>query len=100
MVFTTFGTVAGPNLVNVMGNFAHFIGVPSLAGPFILVAVAYILAGVVLFIMLRPDPLVIARTLESINQEPSTQEHLVTAEQTENKRGIIVGERLWFLLKW
>lgn len=31
MVFTTFGAVAGPNLVNVMGNFAISIGVPSLA---------------------------------------------------------------------
>lgn len=57
MVSTTFGAVAGPNLVNVMGNFALSIGVPSLAGPFILAA------GVVLFIMLRPDQLVIARTI-------------------------------------
>ncbi|MDF2566508.1 MAG: transporter, partial [Massilibacillus sp.] len=44
MVFTTFGAVAGPNLVNVMGDFALSIGVPSLAGPFILGAAAYILA--------------------------------------------------------
>src|SRR5690606_21216390 len=64
MVFTTFGAVAGPNLVNVMGNVAVSIGVPSLAGPFILSAAAYILAGLVLFIMLRPDPLLIAKTIE------------------------------------
>ena len=55
MVMTTFGAVAGPNLVNVMGKFAVFIGVPSLVGPFILAAAAFILAGLVLFIMLRPD---------------------------------------------
>ncbi|MCM3673269.1 MULTISPECIES: MFS transporter [Peribacillus] len=97
MVFTTFGAVAGPNLVNVMGNFALSIGVPSLAGPFILAAAAYILAGVVLFIMLRPDPLVIARMIEATNQEPSDKGHLATAEHTENKRGIIVGATIMVL---
>ncbi|WIW28590.1 MFS transporter [Bacillus inaquosorum] len=97
MVFTTFGAVAGPSLVNVMGNFALSIGVPSLAGPFILAAAAYILAGVVLFIMLRPDPLVIARTIEATNQEPSDKRHLETTEHTENKRGIIVGAAIMVL---
>lgn len=91
MVFTTFGAVAGPNLVNVMGNFASSIGVPALAGPFILAAAAYILAGIVLFIMLRPDPLVIARTIEATNEEPREKGHLVATEHTENKRGIFVG---------
>ncbi|MCY8491996.1 MFS transporter [Bacillus inaquosorum] len=97
MVFTTFGAVAGPSLVNVMGNFALSIGVPSLAGPFILAAAAYILAGVVLFIMLRPDPLVIARTIEATNPEPSDKGHLETTEHTENKRGIIVGAAIMVL---
>ncbi|MCY7821143.1 MFS transporter [Bacillus inaquosorum] len=97
MVFTTFGAVAGPSLVNVMGNFALSIGIPSLAGPFILAAAAYILAGVVLFIMLRPDPLVIARTIEATNPEPSDKGHLETTEHTENKRGIIVGAAIMVL---
>ncbi|PFN99498.1 MFS transporter [Bacillus sp. AFS076308] len=97
MVFTTFGAVAGPNLVNVMGNFALSISVPSLAGPFILAAAAYILAGVVLFIMLRPDPLVIARTIEATNQEVSDKGQLATTEHTENKRGIIVGATIMVL---
>ena len=30
MVMTTFGAVAGPNLVGVMGDFAHSIGIPNL----------------------------------------------------------------------
>lgn len=97
MVFTTFGAVAGPNLVNVMGNFALSIGVPSLAGPFILGAAAYILAGLVLFIMLRPDPLVIARTIEATNQERSDKGLSATTEHTENKRGIIVGATIMVL---
>lgn len=65
MVSTTFGAVAGPNLVGVMGKFALSIGVPALAGPFILSAGAFILAGIVLFIMLRPDPLITAKMIEA-----------------------------------
>ncbi|MGQ9005886.1 MFS transporter [Bacillus subtilis] len=97
MVFTTFGAVAGPSLVNVMGDFALSIGVPSLAGPFILAAAAYMLAGVVLFIMLRPDPLVIARTIEAANEEPGAKGHLAATEHTENKKGIIVGATVMIL---
>ncbi|AWX23388.1 MULTISPECIES: MFS transporter [Bacillus] len=97
MVFTTFGAVAGPSLVNVMGDFALSIGVPSLAGPFILAAAAYMLAGVVLFIMLRPDPLVIAKTIEAANEEPGDKGHLTATEHTENKKGIIVGATVMVL---
>ncbi|CAF1854635.1 Riboflavin transporter RfnT [Bacillus subtilis] len=97
MVFTTFGAVAGPSLVNVMGDFALSIGVPSLAGPFILAAAAYMLAGVVLFIMLRPDPLVIARTIEVANEEPGDKGHLAATEHTENKKGIIGGATVMVL---
>ncbi len=97
MVFTTFGAVAGPSLVNVMGDFALSIGVPSLAGPFILAASAYMLAGVVLFIMLRPDPLVIAKTIEAANEEPGDKGHLAATEHTENKKGIIVGATVMVL---
>ncbi|MDZ5672027.1 MFS transporter [Bacillus stercoris] len=97
MVFTTFGAVAGPSLVNVMGDFALSIGVPSLAGPFILAATAYMLAGAVLFIMLRPDPLVIARTIEAANVEPGNKGHVAAAEHTENKKGIIVGATVMIL---
>jgi MFS family permease len=97
MVFTTFGAVAGPNLVGVMGNFALSIGVPSLAGPFILSAAAYILAGLVLFAMLRPDPLYIARAIETSNQENNHKEHSAKTERTENKRGILVGATIMVL---
>ncbi|MFJ7472107.1 MFS transporter [Peribacillus frigoritolerans] len=97
MVFTTFGAVAGPNLVNVMGDFALSIGVPSLAGPFILSAAAFILAGLVLFILLRPDPLVIARTIEASKQESNRLGYSADTEQMVNKRGIIVGAAIMVL---
>ncbi|MBT2719251.1 MFS transporter [Bacillus sp. ISL-57] len=97
MVFTTFGAVAGPNLVNVMGDFALSIGVPSLAGPFILSAAAFILAGLVLFVLLRPDPLVIARTIEASKQESNRLGYSADTEQMVNKRGIIVGAAIMVL---
>ncbi|MEI2361618.1 MFS transporter [Priestia megaterium] len=97
MVFTTFGAVAGPNLVNVMGDFALSIGVPALAGPFILAAAAYILAGLVFFILLRPDPLLIARAIEANKQERDAQQNLTNTEQSTNKKGVAVGATVMVL---
>lgn len=63
LVATTLGAVAGPNLVTVMGRLAESWGIPALAGPFLLAAVAYGSAGAVLWVLLRPDPLLLAREL-------------------------------------
>jgi MFS family permease len=65
LVATTLGGVAGPNLAEFTGEVAHTFGIPHLAGPFLLAGVAYALATVVLAIWLRPDPLLLARTLEA-----------------------------------
>lgn len=63
MVATTLGAVAGPNLVEPLGDLALGVGVPALAGPFLLAAVAYLGAGAVLVALLRPDPYLVAREL-------------------------------------
>lgn len=63
MVATTLGAVAGPNSVEVAGEVVEAFGVPPLAGPFLLAAVAYGLAGLVLFVFLRPDPFLVAQAL-------------------------------------
>jgi MFS family permease len=93
MVATTFGAVAGPNLVDVMGKFAESVGVPALAGPFMLAAAAYILAGLVPLIFLRPDPLVISKALAA---QPETGKHANATKKkadkgTVNKQGIMLG---------
>ena len=62
---TTVGAVAGPNLVGPMGSVADTLGLPTLAGPFLLSAVAYGGAAVVLALFLRPDPLLEARRRET-----------------------------------
>lgn len=90
MVSTTFGAVAGPNLVDVMGRFAEGIGIPPLAGPFILAASAYILAGLVLIALLRPDPLIVAK---AITESGMAEEKNIPVEGdgTSSRRGIVVG---------
>jgi MFS family permease len=98
MVSTTFGAVAGPNMVEVMGRIAHSIGVPALAGPFILAATAFILAGLVLLIFLRPDPLLVAQAIAAENRK-GTDNSVVNNPITLsiNNRGIIVGATIMVL---
>lgn len=96
MVSTTFGAVAGPNLVEVMGTFATSIGVPALAGPFILGAAAFTLAGLVLLIFLRPDPLIVAQAIA----EAKRAEQMDSTDPgtgAVNNRGIIVGASVMIL---
>lgn len=54
---TTIGAVAGPNLSGVGGGLGVAVGVPSLAGPFLFSAAAFLLAAVTVWVFLRPDPL-------------------------------------------
>jgi MFS family permease len=61
LVATTLGAVLGPNLVEPTGALAGAIGVRELAGPFMLATVAYALAAVAVLVLLRPDPLLVAR---------------------------------------
>jgi MFS family permease len=58
---TTFGAVAGPNLVEPTGALARAASLPELAGPFLLSLAAYGLAAAVVGALLRPDPLLVAR---------------------------------------
>lgn len=62
---TTFGGVAGPNLLAPAGSVATALGLPELTGLFLFSAVAFALAALVLFALLRPDPLQIAAALEA-----------------------------------
>jgi MFS family permease len=71
LVATTLGAVAGPNLVAPMGEVARGLGLDPLAGPFLLAAVAYAIAAAVLFVLLRPDPLVLARGLAALDAAAS-----------------------------
>jgi MFS family permease len=63
LVATAVGAIIGPNLVSVTGTLAIEIGIPALAGPFLLATAAYASAGLVLWLLLRPDPLLLARSI-------------------------------------
>ncbi len=69
---TTIGSVLGPNLSSPMGRLARSFGVPSLAGPYLLTVAVYILAATLIALMLRPDPLITARTLRAAAADRTT----------------------------
>jgi MFS family permease len=58
---TTLGAVVGPNLAALAGASLDEYGVPTLAGPFFFSALLFGLVALLLVLLLRPDPAVIAR---------------------------------------
>jgi len=58
---TTVGAVLGPNLVGPAGRLAEGMGLPPLSGPFLFSMAGFVLAALLLFVRMRPDPLVMAR---------------------------------------
>ncbi len=57
---STVGAVAGPNLMQPAGDFAHFLHLPRLVGPYFIAATSLTLATIVIFFFLKPDPYLIA----------------------------------------
>lgn len=62
---TTIGAVAGPNIAEPAGHVARALGLATLTGPFVLSAAVFLLGGLVMVALLRPDPLVVARAAEA-----------------------------------
>ncbi|AIY19960.2 MFS transporter [Pimelobacter simplex] len=58
---TTIGAVAGPNLTGPAGSLADRLGIPELTGPFAIGAIGMLTAAVVVGVLLRPDPLLLAQ---------------------------------------
>jgi MFS family permease len=58
---TTVGAIAGPNLAAVAGAALDGYGIPTLAGPFVFSALLFIVAALVLTLLMRPDPAILAR---------------------------------------
>lgn len=71
---TTIGAVAAPNLTSLADTAGHRLGLPPLTGPFAASALAFLVAGGLLFAFLRPDPLLTARSLAA---GPPTRRHTV-----------------------
>lgn len=60
----TIGAVLGPNLAGPSGALAVALGLPALTGPFLVGAFGMAIAGVLVAVLLRPDPLLLARSLD------------------------------------
>ncbi|TDW30570.1 MFS transporter [Cryobacterium psychrophilum] len=59
----TIGAVVGPNLFGPGEVIAGWFNMPPLTGSFVIAIVAQVLAAIVFLVGLRPDPLLISRTL-------------------------------------
>lgn len=68
----TVGAVAGPNLIQPGTVVGLALGLPPVAGPFVISSAGLLLAIVLLFAGLRPDPLLLAREIAA--QDLATQE--------------------------
>jgi len=97
LVATTIGAVAGPNLVAPMGHVAEYFHMPALAGPFILAAVAYSAAGIVFFLLLKPDPLLVARYMAERKEQMVKSEKQPAVGPNVQRIGIIVGATVLIL---
>ncbi len=58
---TTIGAIVGPNLFAPGAVIAQAVGLPDLTGPFLIAVVAQLLAAATYFVLLRPDPLILAQ---------------------------------------
>ncbi|WP_010540646.1 MFS transporter [Dietzia alimentaria] len=99
---TTAGAVAGPNLVGPTGVVAESLGLAPLAGPFLLAAAAYGGAALVIFLLLRPDPLLEARRLELAQAEAQAEaqtEAVATSSSSPSSPGgtaaLVAPLRVW-----
>ncbi|MGV9453119.1 MFS transporter [Streptomyces sp. NPDC003635] len=90
LVATTLGGVAGPNLAAPTGTFAERLGIPNLAGPFILSGVAYALAALVLALWLRPDPLLLARSVAQAEKAGTAANPAAGGPGPSSGRGSVV----------
>lgn len=57
---STVGAVTGPNLMQPAGDFAHFLHLPRLVGPYFIAGSSLTLASLVIFFFLKPDPYLLA----------------------------------------
>lgn len=62
---TTFGAVIGPNLIAPGEALGLTLGLPHLAGPFVLTIFAQTMSTTVFWFGLKPDPLLLAQSLSS-----------------------------------
>ncbi|MFE6633445.1 MFS transporter [Streptomyces tendae] len=99
LVATTLGGVAGPNLAAPAGTLAERLGIPHLAGLFVISGAAYALAALVLALCLRPDPLLLARAVAQAKQADAATDPATAhdADSSEGRAGVVLGALVMIL---
>jgi len=82
---STVGAVTGPNLMEPAGNFAHFLHLPRLVGPYFIAATSLALASIVVFFFLKPDPYL---TANMANDGVTQKKHETTRAALKHIREI------------
>jgi MFS family permease len=72
---TTIGGVVGPNLVGPAGWLGEQLGIERLAGPFLVGAAMLAIGALVVVAGLRPDPLLVARSLQVKHADRPARRH-------------------------
>ncbi len=67
----TFGAIVGPLLVGPMGNLVHTLGMDELAGAYLATLVLFVIAAVVVFAGLRPDPRDLGKQVAAQHPDPA-----------------------------
>jgi MFS family permease len=75
---TTVGSVLGPNLAGPGADLGRWLGIPLLSGGFVVALVAFGLVAAGLLVLLRPDPLLLARRLGGGSGAPAVRPRRAT----------------------
>ena len=78
---TTVGAIVGPNLFGPGAVIADTLGLPELTGSFVIAIAAQLLAAATYLVLLRPDPLVVARS-RTVLPAPIADAGIVRARST------------------
>jgi MFS family permease len=75
---TTIGSVLGPNLAEPGAGLARWLGIPPLSGGFVVSLVAFGLVAAGFLLLMRPDPLLLARRLGGGSGAPAVRPRRAT----------------------
>jgi MFS family permease len=87
---STVGAIFGPLLVGPMGQLATWAGYPELAGAYIAGAAVLVVAALLIFWGLRPDPRDVGRELARIHPASIPQQETRPLEEIVRQPGVIV----------
>jgi MFS family permease len=88
---TTIGAVLGPNLTDPGARIGRTLGIPELAGVYVISTSAFLAATALVWATLRPDPLLVARAQgdDPTQERPGPR----LAERTREAWGVVRGNR-------